>query len=428
MESSLQAAPVGPTSDLATAVERAVTSRWWLPVCALLGILVRLALVAKLGGAMTFYDEGDYDRIGQSLAHGEGFSNGGAATAFRPPGEPFYLAGVYLLFGHRIVIAELLQALLLGVVPFAVARFGRRHGLGPAWANVAGAAAALHPGLAYASATLYPSALTAAAIALGLMWSAEAIAAERGGAQAALAGLCLGIAGAATTTFVPLGAVAAFVVFRGRQGGKQGGKTGTWRTAAIVAAVALAPAVGWVARNAVVLGAPVLATNGSYNLALGANDEATPRSGNWIEVTVPAAVGASEIARDQAFRDRALGWIRTHPGRYALLVGGRLLATFDSVGRPKTRGTHDSLAAKAVGYALFPWMLLALVGLVVDRRRPTTWLVAASIACVALAEALTITKPRFRFPCDPMLAVLAAGACRQLWASWQSRKRLRPAS
>lgn len=424
MEPSWQAAPARPTPDLATAVERTVTSRWWLPVCALLGILLRLALVAKLGGAMTFYDEGDYDRIGQSLAHGQGFSNGGAATAFRPPGEPLYLAAVYLLFGHRIVLAELLQALLLAVVPFAVARFGRRHGLGPAWANVAGGVAALHPGLAYASATLYPVALTAAAIALGLMWSAEAIAAERGGAQAALAGLCLGIAGAATTTFVPLGALAALVVWRGRQSGK----SGKWRTAAILAAVALAPAVGWMGRNAVVLGAPVLATNGSYNMALGANDEATPRSGNWIEVTLPPGVGDSELARDQAFRDRAVGWIRTHPGRYALLVGGRILATFDSVGRPKTRGTHDSLAARAVGYSLFPWMLLSLVGLVLDRRRPTTWLVAASIVCVALAEALTITKPRFRFPCDPMLAVLAAGACRQLWASWQSRKAPRPVS
>jgi hypothetical protein len=423
MEPSRQVEPTRSASDVASAVERTVTSRWWLPACAVLGTLLRLALVAKLGGAMTFYDEGDYDRIGQSLAHGQGFSNNGTATGFRPPGEPFYLAAVYLLFGHRIVVAELLQALLLAVVPFAVARFGRRHGLGPAWANVAGGVAALHPGLAYASATLYPAALTAAAIALGLMWAAEAIAAERGGAQAALAGLSLGIAGAATTTFVPLGALAAFVVWSGRRGSK----SGRWRTAAILAAVTLAPTLGWVGRNAVVLGAPVLATNGSYNLALGANDEATPRSGNWIELTTPPGVPDSEIARDHAFRDRALDWIRLHPGRYALLAGGRFLATFDSVGRPKTRGTHDSLAARAVGYSLGPWMLLSIVGLVLDRRRPTTWLVAASIACVALAGALTITKPRFRFPCDPMLAVLAAGACRQLWAAWQARRSPGPA-
>jgi hypothetical protein len=175
-------------------------------------------------------------------------------------------------------------------------------------------------------------------------------------------------------------------------------------------------------RNKVTMGEAVLATHGSFNLALGANDEATPRSGNWIAVPLPADVGSDELERAHAYRDLAVGWIRAHPARYALLVAGRGLATFDSVGRPKTRGVHDSLAARAVGYAMFPWILLALVGLAIDRRRPTTHLVAAALACVILGGALMIAKPRFRFPCDPMLAVLTVAALRSGLALLAARK------
>jgi hypothetical protein len=410
--------PAGAAFDrrpltLALFVERIVTRPWWLPICAALGTIVRWALVAKVGGAMAFYDEGDYDRIGQALAHGQGFVNNGTITAFHPPGEPFFLAAVYVVFGHRIVLAEALQALMLAVVPFAVARFGRRHGLGQAWANGAGAIAAFHPGLAYASATLYPAALTATSLTLGLMWSGEAIAAGKARLQSLLGGLFLGIAGAATTTFVPLGALAAAIVFKART-------TNAWRTALVLAAAALVPAFAWIARNEVAIGAPVIATNGSCNLALGASDQSTPRSGNWVELTLPPTVGPTEIERDHAFRSLALDWIRVHPARYAMLVGGRALATFDSVGKPKTRGVHDSLAAKAVGYLMFPWIFLSVVGLVLDCKKPTTWLVVAAIGCVVLSSALTITKPRFRFPCDPMLAVFAMVACRRAWIARSS--------
>src|ERR1700733_2932484 len=115
--------PVGAAFDrrslnLALFVEQVVTRPWWLPVCAVLGTILRWGLGAKVGGAMAFYDEGDYAPIGQSLAHGQGFIIGGTITAFHPPGEPFYLAAVYLVFGHRIVLAEALQALMLAVVPF----------------------------------------------------------------------------------------------------------------------------------------------------------------------------------------------------------------------------------------------------------------------------------------------------------------------
>jgi hypothetical protein len=377
----------------------------WLPLFVLLGVLIRLAFVAKLGGNMMFADERDYDSIGQAIANGQGFVLNGVPTAFRPPGEPLVLSVVYAFVGHRVVVVEVLQALLLGVVPLAIARMARRHGLDVFWSNLAGATASLHPALAYASATLYPTSLTATALALGVMWSADAI--ETGcRRQGVLAGLCLGVTGTLTTTFVPTAGLVAIAAVARRK----------WGIAVLIASVAFAPAVAWMARNESVLGAPVLTTNASGNLAIGANDQATPRSGNWVDgPALPPGVGESEVARDHAYRAVALGWIRAHRLRYAALVVGRAIATLDSVGLPTTRGIHDSAVAHVVGYAMLPWVVLGVVGIGIDWRKSTAQVAAAALMCVVVASAFTIVKPRFRFPCDPILAVFSVAVVARAW-------------
>ncbi|HMO43411.1 MAG TPA: hypothetical protein PKB04_08830, partial [Phenylobacterium sp.] len=63
--------------------------------------------------------------------------------------------------------------------------------------------------------------------------------------------------------------------------------------------VGLAPSAVWVARNAVVLGQPTLGTHGGYNLALGADDRATPRPGNAFEPLPPRdTLPDAEVPRD----------------------------------------------------------------------------------------------------------------------------------
>jgi hypothetical protein len=373
-----------------------------------IGILCRLVLVFKVGGRMSFVDEQDYDRIAQSLMQGHGFANGEVTTAFRPPGMPFFLCGIYELVGHHALAPEVLQALLLGFVPFAVARIARRVGLRGYWPNLAGAAASLHPGIAYSSATLYPTALTALTLVVGTMWSVDSIL-TGSPRQGALGGLFLGIAGAFTTTFVPVAGLAAVVAALRRQ----------WIPAIAIAAVGFAPALAWMVRNDLAVGAPVIATNGAYNIFLGANDEATPQSGSWIDTAglPPSYNSKTEVERDRAFRDLAYTWIEAHPVRYALLVVGRAVATFDSVGRPKTRGAYDSAVSRAIGFAMLPWVVLGAIGLIIDWRSTPARIAGASLALVILSSALTMAKPRFRFPCDPLLAVFACVA----WTRAQSR-------
>jgi hypothetical protein len=173
------------------------------------------------------------------------------------------------------------------------------------------------------------------------------------------------------------------------------------------------------------MGAAQLSTNGGFNLALGANDRATPRSGNWIEPDRDrASAPDEEVARDRVYRADASTWIHAHPLRYAGLAVGRALAAFDSVGRPRTEGVHGSGAASLAGWALAPVVGLGILGLWRERRRVLAWLSAAALVLVVASSAATIAKPRFRFPCDPLLWAFAAVAAARLVERARS---LRPA-
>lgn len=369
----------------------------WVPFVAVAGLVARAVLIGASGEVTRFYDEADYDRLGVALLAGRGFEGAHGPTAFRAPGEPLFLASVYGLFGHHPIAAALVQAALLTTLPFAVAALARRVTPRRWVPPVAATLAALHPGLAYASATLYPVTLAAVLLTLGL-WLATSAIDDGRRAHAAWGGLVLGAAAAFAPYFAPLSLFAAGLAFVRRR----------LVVGALLAGLGAAPTVAWMVRNEVTLGAFTLGTHGGYNLALGANDRAEPRSGNWIEPDVPATgLPDDEVLRDAAYRDVAKAWIRQHPARWAELAVSRALCVLDSAGKPKTAGLHDSLAARLAGYALLPWIALGVVGLGVLRRTTAGRLAAAALALVVVSSALTLVKPRFRFPVDGALAPFA---------------------
>jgi len=376
---------------------RIVTSRLWLLAWVALGLLLRIALVVHGKGNLAFSDERDYDALATALLESNGFWLRGQASAYRPPGQVVFLAAVYAVAGHRPLVAELVQAVLLAIIPFAVLALARRATPRPWVPEIAAALAAVHPGLAYSSATLYPVTITAVAVAVGA-WLASQVASRAAVPRAALAGIALGCAGAATPYFVPLPPLAALVVYR------RGGAA----VAVVLGVVGLLPAGAWMMRNAHALGAPTLGTNGGYNLALGANDRSTFRSGNWIEPDpIDDAAARNELTRDAAWGRSGRRWIVEHPARWAVLALGRAVAVLDSVGKPRTVGLHDNPWAKLVGWAMLPWVVFGLAGLWINRRTPETRIVALAFLLVVAASSATIVKPRFRFPVDPLLAIFA---------------------
>jgi hypothetical protein len=363
-------------------------------VLAVSGTLLRFVLIAFTRHHERFYDEIDYETIGAAIAQGLGFKNGTYFTAYRAPGQLVFVGTLFAIFGHHPLCVEIAEALLLAILPFLCNRIGRAIGLGPLAANLGATLAAFHPALTYATITLYPTVLTTCALTLGVWLSWTALQKNRA-ILAVAAGAALGIAGAATTTFAPLAFLAAVIIAFKRR----------FKLAFLIAFFGLAPALAWMIRNDIILHDFALATNGGYNLELGANDQATPRSGNWVELTPDWTRG--EVYLDKAEKDQAVAWIHAHPGRYAELVVLRAFAVFDSEGKPKTQGLHSNRLAQFAAYALLPVMIFGLLGLFLCWKHPLAWLTIAALSLVVLSSALTIAKPRFRFPCDPLLCVFA---------------------
>ena len=93
-------------------------------------------------------------------------------------------------------------------------------------------------------------------------------------------------------------------------------------------------------------------------------------------------------------------------------------------GRPPTGQAPRGATVWVVGLALTAVVVAGLVGLVLSSRRLAAQLLAAAFLLVVLSAAATISKPRFRFPCDPLLAVYGLVALRAAITRIQRRRRL----
>jgi hypothetical protein len=179
----------------------------------------------------------------------------------------------------------------------------------------------------------------------------------------------------------------------------------------LIAFFSLLPTGAWVLRNHLVLHTNSVATNGGFNMELGANDQAEPRSGNLIRPDItPEESFGDEVTWDKDHHARASAWIAAHRLRFAELFVLRGLAVLDSVGKPATAGLHNSLAARLIGWAMLPLILLSLPGLWLYRRSPLAWMTAGALLLVMVSSGLSIVKPRFRFPCDPLLIIFSVAA------------------
>jgi 4-amino-4-deoxy-L-arabinose transferase-like glycosyltransferase len=380
---------------------RNILSRdWILPLAIILAAFGRLILILVSGRQLRFYDESEYWSIAQQIASGHGFRLFGHLTAYRPPAMPYFLAlGMMLGISHYWVFA-LANAALLCALPLLVYQAARDLKLGKPLATLAALLVAFHPGLNYAATTIYPTTITAVSLTLAALLAVRAI--SRNSAWVGvLSGLAAALAASATTVFAPYGLILAFVALVQRR----------QQVALLVAVTSMLPVGVWIIRNHIYVHTDGLATNGGFNMELGANDQAEPRSGNLIRPDItPEESYGDEVVWDRDHRARARAWIAAHPARYTDLALLRALAVFDSVGRPATPGLHNSLGARLVGWAMLPLILLGLLGLFRYRSCPLAWVTAGALFLVMLSSGLTIVKPRFRFPCDPLLMVFAAGA------------------
>ena len=397
--------------------------------------LVAIALVAfgvRLAYAETVYDArglGDdwwYHWMANALAAGRGFNNPlqtlvnghpvqGLAgtpipTAYHPPLFPALLAvgsklGLTSYSAHRAI------GCALGAATTIVVGYCGRRLSGPAVGLGAAALAAVFPPLVAADSTLLSESLYGLLIA-GVVLAALRLRESQSPRRAAVLGALIGLAALTRSEAVLLLVLLVpFVVRR------------SWRVGAVAAGVALLIVVPWCIRNSVEFDRPVTIATGDGSVLAGANTHATYYGnliGGWDVggLAGPASAEAriNEAVGSDAGRTRALDYAGDHAGRLPVVVGARVLRTWNLYPfSPAAQVSEHSLFAGSTRWAQWlslgaSWLAfaLAVVGVVVLRRRGHALAPLVSlVALVTVVSALFNGDPRYRDAADISLVLLA---------------------
>ena len=378
--------------------------------------------------AVTKGDETDYHAIATHLADGRGFvSTEETATARRPPAYPVFLSLLYHISGPSAAVGRVAQVLLGVVVVWLTMRvarvwFGARVSVWAGWF------AALNPFLIFVCGYLLTENLY-----LIFLLGALALTATPPGfcksslARAALVGALLGLAALSRPSGVPmLEWMLAAALFFG---------AAPWRhrltriaLAAVCFGVVMLP---WLARNARVVGAPVLTTHGGMTFYQG-NNEKVATTPQWRGGVAPLEVlpehdrltAMSELERDRAAWQLGREYLRAHPGEVPSLVFWKLVRYWrlkSDMGLSGIRSgwwfNNQSLAGKLAAqldvgmiYAAVA-LPLFLLGLWRTRRRRRDLLFAYGGVIIHTAVAVVFFGSlRTRIPVEPMICVFAAAA------------------
>jgi 4-amino-4-deoxy-L-arabinose transferase-like glycosyltransferase len=406
-----------------------------LVAIAAVALAARLALILATPHFALFGDPVDYQRHAVSIAAGHGFpttqiASPGTPSAFRPPGYPFLLGGLYAVVGDHPDAARVLGA-LLGVLAVILLAYLGRAVWTPRIGLLAGGLAAIYLPLIALNATLLSESLFIP-VEVGFVLCLVACTRHRDQLRwPILAGVLCALA-ALTRAVADVWLVPALVVMLGA------GITARmrWRSAvaAVVAfALVLAP---WTIRNLTVFHTVVpISTEdgftlaGQYNTDAGANgpllavwripiDVASLRRKLLPLYTRPG--GIDEPALDHTLRSDALQYFERHPGHLAVAIAYDTLRMFD-IGPGHAFTTSVAYHELALPLSLHELTslsaqlatLLAVVGLVawLTRRWPIRlgpwWLRAIPLLTAALTVP-SVGNPIKRAPLDPFILLLAA--------------------
>jgi 4-amino-4-deoxy-L-arabinose transferase-like glycosyltransferase len=411
------------------ALSRGPDGRWRAGLAAILlaAALARAAWLLATPHFALFGDPADYERWAASLATGHGFpataiASPGTPSAFRPPGYPLLLGGLYAVVGTHPQAGRVLGALLGVLAVGLLALLGRRLG-GDRLGFWAGALAAVFPPLVAISGTLLSEALFLP-LELGLALMLLAVRSRPSVRRAAIAGALLAAAVLTRAVAVPWVLVAVAALLR---------SSGRARCAAALAVAFLVVMAPWTIRNGEALHAFVpVSTEGGYTLAGQYNATVAapgPLQSVWqIPTIVPSVAariralyarpgGVDEAQIDGALRHVAGRYISAHPGYVLRAAANDALRMVDLgpghrlqsaiVDRELALPAGLRAVTRLCGQAL---VALALAGFVLGlrRRRLGPWWLWAMPVVALLATVVVVGGTLKRAPLDPFLILLAA--------------------
>jgi len=388
---------------------RRMTAAWPVVIFAL-ALAVRVVWALLAGRLDPFLrlnrlhgDAAAYDRIARNLLAGQGFAEfAGRATAFWPPLYPAFLAGLYSLLGHNLLLARLLQAVLGAATVLAAAK-AFEGALGRRTAALAGLGMACYPYLVYFGTWLIAEALYLLLLCLSLLVATRMQARPTLRGYATL-GLLLGL-GALTKPaglmLVPLLLVWVWVAPPARTGRVK------LLQGALLLAVCVATLAPWTVRNYLVFRSFVpVSTNGGYTFYGANNAEAF---GGHREGFPPHLPGLSEPEAEQEYYRLGTDWIRSDPVAFVRLAARKVQRLFSPLSVASWEQDYPLPWSGYVRAIYASFLVLSLLGLVVSLRRwREVFVFYAPILRVVIGALVFYGDVRYTLPMVPSLAAFAA--------------------
>lgn len=408
------AAPLDAKRILSAVDRRAV-----LAVCAF-AFALRFAFVS-LVHPVPVSDFAWYYQHAVQLLHGQGYTTNGYPTAFWPLGWPYFLAGVFAVFGTHVYVGEVTQAVLGSLTAGLVFLIAQR---------VAGTAAGIASGIIYA---ILPSAVEWCAVLASeplytFLWALVTyiwvrVAPDEYG-WFAFSGILAGAAALVRPTALLLWGVLLIYLFFST-------KHRTLKSVLLPPLIVLCFTAATVApdliRNYRVFHAFVLiSNNGGPTLWSGNNPYYRP--GDWSlyndRLQKMTEDPRTELEADKIASRMAIDYIKSHPRRIAALALPKLKPLYanDDDGPIQyafetTRSTPAGRAVLIINRAIYyPMLLLAFAGLILCMRssrttakgvHPAWMLVFLCILYNTLPFVILPAYDRYHFPSLPYFAVFA---------------------
>jgi 4-amino-4-deoxy-L-arabinose transferase-like glycosyltransferase len=405
-------------------------------LCMSLKLIVALAVVARIvflllfGHTLSLQTSG-YDAYAVNLMEGQGYTrfDDRAGDSDLPPLYPFFLAGVYTLFGRDPIPVAVAQAGLDVLVMLLLYRIGRRFS-GEIVGLLSAGFYGFYPYLLFQNLTLNDTGIFILLLVLGI-WLAYRLKDTGCWPYAAALGVTFGLAALTKTLIVLMLLLLALLWWR---------ESG-WRTAArwsLIGGVALLAVLApWALRNTRLHDTFVLvSTNGGSNLHQGNNAcvadyLARGWDAQWVDCLGKVPNGLSEVEIDRWHREQAIHYLRDHPGDWLHLFGTKFVVLWSPAIMPYDvppgakleddtvlqYNTRTFQAARIIHLIYFtPLLALGIVGLILAwRAKLPVGLLVAPILTITMAYLVFHPSTRYRAPADPFVFILAAYAVSRLW-------------
>ena len=377
-------------------------------------LILRLALSVYLGPRERWADAAIYDRIGTSLASGNGYSlDGIEPTRLRPPTYPAFLAVIYYIAGRNLSVVTIVQS-ILGMLTvllsylLACRVFGRRAG----W--IVALIVASYPALIYYDTRILREGPTAMLLTATVLLAIHARASRRRSWRLLSVGALMAVLSMCRLETTVLAVPVGYLLVRPIRSLRS-----LVRPMVLLGLPVLIVWTSWTVRNYVTFGSlsPVTTGLGSM-LWFGSRwaeiggDSHTEEARQELKRRTKAVVEtADEADIDRRYMAEALRDVTQRPGWFIRMVYGKMVLFWkDANGVRKTLpAIHPVLAHLLNGY-YYALLCLAAIGVAFGWRR-YEWVppLFGIIITHMMIYALLHVRNRYRVPVLPLVFVLSAG-------------------